>query len=167
MSRVFRDAVLSLARRHPFARTLVNSGRLSVPAVLSQSPLNTADDDAFTGKMVPGAVAADAPVDGPCGEWLLAHFGRDFVLMTFGQVVDAPTVASLASMDVPIRVLQMGGAGGVRDVDGLVHARYDGRPGTCYLVRPDQHVCARWRSFDRAKVERALARATGRSPCSS
>jgi len=36
VSRTFRDAVLSLARRHPFARTLVNSGRLSVPAVLAQ-----------------------------------------------------------------------------------------------------------------------------------
>ena len=31
---LFRDAVLELARRHPFARRLVNSGRLSVPAVL-------------------------------------------------------------------------------------------------------------------------------------
>jgi 3-(3-hydroxy-phenyl)propionate hydroxylase len=34
VSRTFRDAVLALARRHPFARTLVNSGRLSVPKVL-------------------------------------------------------------------------------------------------------------------------------------
>ena len=34
MSRTFRDAVLELAARHPFARRLVNSGRLSVPATL-------------------------------------------------------------------------------------------------------------------------------------
>ncbi len=43
MSRTFRDAVLALARRHPFARRLVNSGRLSVPAVLTDSPLGTPD----------------------------------------------------------------------------------------------------------------------------
>ena len=43
MSRIFRDAVLKLAKDHPFARRLVNSGRLSVPARLDDSPLNTPD----------------------------------------------------------------------------------------------------------------------------
>jgi 3-(3-hydroxy-phenyl)propionate hydroxylase len=162
ISRAFRDAVLQLSRRHPFARTLVNSGRLSVPAVLSDSPLNTADEDAFEGKMIPGAVAADAPVDGPCGAWLLQHLGRDFTLMTFGPVVDEETRASLAAASVPVRVVQIGGPGGVRDLEGLVASRYDARDGTCYLLRPDQHVCARWRRFDRAKVDAALARATGK-----
>jgi 3-(3-hydroxy-phenyl)propionate hydroxylase len=162
VSRTFRDAVLSLARRHAFARTLVNSGRLSVPAVLADSPLNTPDADAFEGRMVPGAAAADAPVDGPCGAWLLEHIGHDFTLMTFGAVVDERTRASLAGGAIPVRVLQVGGPGGVRDLEGLVASRYDARDGTCYLLRPDQHVCARWRSFDRAKVDAALARATGR-----
>ncbi len=45
ISRLFRDAALDLAREHPFARRIVNSGRLSVPAVLHQSPLNTSDAD--------------------------------------------------------------------------------------------------------------------------
>jgi 3-(3-hydroxy-phenyl)propionate hydroxylase len=160
ISRTFRDAVLSLARRHPFARTLVNSGRLSVPALLADSPLNTPDSDRFEGKMVPGAVAADAPVDGPRGRWLLEHLDRGFTLLTFGSVVDEATAASLASQAIPVHVLQIGGRGGVRDVDGLVTSRYDGRDGTCYLMRPDQHVCARWRSFDRTKVGGAVARAT-------
>src|SRR5476649_822256 len=75
VSRTFRDAVLALARRHPFARKLVNSGRLSVPKVLVDSSLNTPDRDVFSGTMVPGAPAADAPVSGPRGEWLLEHLG--------------------------------------------------------------------------------------------
>jgi len=160
ISRTFRDAVLSLARRHAFARTLVNSGRLSVPAVLADSPLNTHDGDAFAGKMVPGAVACDAPVDGPRGRWLLEHLCAEFTLMVFGRV-DEATASSFAAARVPTRVLQVGGAGGVRDVEGLVASRYDGRDGTSYLFRPDQHVCARWRSFDRERVNAAVMRATG------
>ena len=67
VSRTFRDAVLALARRHAFARRLVNSGRLSVPTVLADSPLNTPDAIPMRspGAMVPGAPAADAPVTRP------------------------------------------------------------------------------------------------------
>src|SRR5204862_431534 len=62
ISRLFRDAVLELSKPQPFARTLVNSGRLSVPATLHGSTLNTPDAEAFAGRMVPGAAAADAPL---------------------------------------------------------------------------------------------------------
>src|ERR1700761_1744757 len=37
-SRVFRDATLTLARDFPFARSLINSGRLSVPTAHDGSP---------------------------------------------------------------------------------------------------------------------------------
>ncbi len=167
VSRTFRDAVLALARRHPFARTLVNSGRLSVPAVLVDSPLNTPDADAFEGRMVPGAVAADAPVEGPQGAWLLGHLDDGFTLLAFGGGVDAASGRALALGAIPCKVVAIGGGdpGALRDREGLVATRYDGRPGTCYLVRPDQHVCARWRTFDLPKVQAALARAssTGRA----
>jgi 3-(3-hydroxy-phenyl)propionate hydroxylase len=166
VSRTFRDAVLSLARRYPFARKLVNSGRLSVPKVLSQSPLNTPDAATFGGSMVPGAVAADAPVRGPRGDWLLDHLGGGFDLLVFGDVVEAGRVAELARGRIPCRVVQVGGAKRsdrmvVDDHAGLAAARYDGKPGTCYLFRPDQHVCARWRAFAVDAVETAIARATG------
>ena len=46
---------------------------------------------------------------------------------------------------------------------GLVAQRLDARPGTAYLLRPDQHVCARWRGFDEAAVRAALARAICRA----
>ena len=41
---LFRNAVLTLAADHGFARKLINSGRLSLPAVLSGSPLQTPCD---------------------------------------------------------------------------------------------------------------------------
>jgi 3-(3-hydroxy-phenyl)propionate hydroxylase len=165
MSRTFRDAVLALARRHPFARKLVNSGRLSVPKVLSDSALNTTDAEEFSGTMFPGAPAVDAPVSGSRGEWLLQHLGGAFTLLVFGDTVPTDSARDLARLRVPCSIVQIGGREGpyhlvVHDRNGLVTARYDARPHTCYLIRPDQHVCARWRRFDADAVHGALARAT-------
>ena len=169
ISRTFRDATLELARRYPFARTLVNSGRLSVPTVLRTSPLNTADRDGDfdvgAGAMVPGAAAVDAPVSGPHGEWLLGYLGGTFTLLVFGDAVSASDARNLADAAIACRVVQVGGseradATMVDDIEGIVAKRYDGRAGTCYLVRPDQHVCARWRAFDLLTVRAAIARAT-------
>jgi len=166
VSRTFRDAVLALARRHPFARRLVNSGRLSVPAILAGSSLNTPDSDAFAGRMMPGAPVADAPVAGPRGDWLLQHLGGGFDLLVFGDGVPDDAARDFARDPVPCRVVQVGGVPRdgrvvIQDKEGLIAARYDARQGTCYLVRPDQHVCARWRNFDPAALRRAIARATG------
>ena len=61
-SKTFRNAVLNLAEKHAFARKLVNSGRLSVPAILENSSLNTPDTDQFSGDMVPGAPMDDGPI---------------------------------------------------------------------------------------------------------
>jgi 3-(3-hydroxy-phenyl)propionate hydroxylase len=168
-SRIFRDAVLGLASTHPFARRLVNSGRLSTPSTHADSPLNTHDGDTFAGTMVPGAPAADAPIarDGH-RDWLLNHLGGRFVAMHF-QGGDT-WVEPLEGTGVRVDVLHVSGADRVRasdaphaiaDPEGLVASRYDARPGTTYLFRPDQHVCARWRTFDARAIGAALARATG------
>jgi 3-(3-hydroxy-phenyl)propionate hydroxylase len=42
------------------------------------------------------------------------------------------------------------------DKDGLIARRYDMQAGTAYLLRPDQHVCARWRQLTPAKLQTAL-----------
>ncbi|NKJ45522.1 FAD-dependent oxidoreductase [Burkholderia sp. SG-MS1] len=177
VSRVFRDAVLKLSRHHPFARQLANSGRLSVPAVLRDSPLNTADRDSFDGAMVPGAACVDAPVQA-AGQpaWLLRHLGQQFtgVLFCDEQGIDPATLAALIALragPIPLKlvVVMRGDAqvaawpdmdvGVVHDTEGLASARYDATHGTFYLVRPDQHVCARWRQVDVDAVGHALKRA--------
>ena len=171
VSRLFRDAVLQLAKTQPFARTLVNSGRLSVPATLHASPLNTADvqGDGFEGRMVPGAVAADAPLASSSGAdepgWLLRSIGAGtFAALVFGDrdAADrsARAMAEAASAaDVQVVVLRVP----LDAAHALAAQRYDARAGTVYLLRPDQHVCARWRRPDasavRAALDRALARA--------
>ena len=158
ISRLFRDATLDLAGEHGFARRLVNSGRLSLPATLHSSALNTpdvdADADAFSGALRPGAPAADAPVrHGDRPDWLLRHIGGAFTLLVFGPVPDWATQLDVQTVCV--------GEGGLQDVEGLAARRHDARPGTAYLFRPDQHVCARWRSPDLAAVRQALRRAQG------
>jgi 3-(3-hydroxy-phenyl)propionate hydroxylase len=163
VSRLFRDAVLELTKRHAFARTLVNSGRLSVPSVLRDSPLNTPDADAFAGAMVPGAAAADAPVvraDGSSG-WLLreCHVAQ-FTALVFGTGEAAErSLQALKASDFPLHVVCVKAA----TTEGeLAMQRYDALPGTVYLLRPDQHVCARWRQPTagniRAAIDRALAK---------
>jgi len=153
VSRLFRDAVLTLSRDHAFARRLVNSGRLSVPCVLRDSPLNTPDTDTFDGLMIPGATAADAPLRcGGADAWLLRRLGHDFTLLVFGA---APAWAG----ELPVRTLVIDGKAAL-DRDGCLQRRYDATPGTAYLLRPDQHVCARWRHPSAAAVRAALARAT-------
>jgi 3-(3-hydroxy-phenyl)propionate hydroxylase len=161
-ARVLRDAVLSLADEVPGVRALVNSGRLSVPTWLHDSPLNTPDADRFDGWMTPGAPMDDAPVDG-LGDrrWLLqvasdleapSFAPPSFVMLHFGAASDS---TRRATGDLGLVLITL------RD-DGLAARRYDARPGTCYLIRPDQHVAARWRRFDAAAVRAAIARATGR-----
>jgi 3-(3-hydroxy-phenyl)propionate hydroxylase len=166
MSRTFRDAVLGLARNHPFARRLVNSGRLSTASTLADSPLNTPDRDAFAGAMTPGAAAADAPVAHDArDDWLLRHLGGRFVALQFANGADAHG-EPIALQGLRVEALVMNAAANATanalvDREGVAFARYDAKPGTTYLFRPDQHVCARWRSFDRHAIGAAVARATG------
>ncbi len=163
VSRLFRDATLSLARQHAFARKLVNSGRLSTPSALTQSPLNTADqpDDGFTAGLPPGAPAVDAPLTVP-GQpaWLLRCLsGNTFTALVFDgadteTIQRAVQAASLGLQPVQVLVLPS---------EGPLAERYDARPGTTYLLRPDQHVCARWRHPTTTQLAGALRRALARA----
>jgi 3-(3-hydroxy-phenyl)propionate hydroxylase len=153
-SRRFRDAVLELAETEPFARPLVNSGRLSTPTPYARSSLNTPDESPFDGRMKPGTNCADAPIRrNAASAWLLPQLGDGFVVLRFGG---APGPQALATGGVTARVLQVGTD--IVDADGVLTERYDGKADTCYLIRPDQHVAARWRGFEPAKIEAAMRR---------
>jgi 3-(3-hydroxy-phenyl)propionate hydroxylase len=178
VSRLFRDATLKLAKDYPFARRIVNSGRLSIPAVLSGSPLNTPDakDDVFSCSMIPGAVSADAPVKvGGKDEWFLNQIATgEFTGLYFCGIGDdvaatAGQLAALARLPIAVRpviVIPRGGSACVvsdalvvEDVEGILAHRFDARPGTFCLLRPDQHVCARWRELKIDSISAALGRA--------
>ena len=149
ISRLFRDAVLDHSRHHAFARTLVNSGRRSVPATLHGSALNTPDSATFEGRMQPGAAAADAPVTRAGGHpsWLLRELGEGFTVLVYGGADTSRIASQLQQATEGLAMLRVVGVRppdsrlhetatvanvgqDLVDDEGLVAARYDMRHGT-------------------------------------
>jgi 3-(3-hydroxy-phenyl)propionate hydroxylase len=169
MEQMLRDEVLALARTAPFARRLVNSGRLSEPCTLAGLSLQTPGDPAMADGLASGSPCLDAPVLDHRGResWLLEHLGGDFTVLSFGR--PAPIPESLARN---VRRLVVHAAtpspgtdrSNVTDPAGLVTARYAGRPGMVYLIRPDQHVAACFVDPAPDDIASALHRALGRIP---
>ena len=124
IERLFRDQVLALASHAPFARAWVNSGRLPRPALRPRRPRPP------RACPPPRAPAAPAP-DAPAGNgWLLDRLGRGFTLLALNA--DAACAARHRADRAARR-------------PGRLAERYlDGCPQALYLVRPDQHIAARW-----------------------
>ena len=149
VSKLFRNAVLALAEHLPFARTVVNSGRLSVPCTYDGSPLNGPDHAGLPARTRPGSPCPDAPT---AEGWLLQRLGAGFTLLTINA--DAPSSVTAAGQTIPRLSLE---------ATPEVVARYLGDAASAvYLVRPDQHVAARWTVYDATKVAAAVARAMGK-----
>jgi 3-(3-hydroxy-phenyl)propionate hydroxylase len=152
-----RKAVLSLAKETEFGKRMVNGGRLSVPSVY-ESPLSTADCDAWRGGPRPGASMPDAPMAERAGraKFLTEAFidnGAKFTLLEFGNGAAADAPEGIGAIRI--------GEGGLVDREGLAAVRYDAEPGTAYLLRPDGYVAARFRHPTRDALDAALARASG------
>lgn len=148
MERIFRDAVLDLAGEHEFARRLVNSGRLSRPCSLAGLSLQG------TGEGV-GQAMTDAPVE---GGWLLNHFGGRFAVMAVEADLPDGFPAEIDSARISAKRSREGEAT-IIDTDGLVASRYGA--GTVWLVRPDQHLAARFENPTAADIRAAYERARG------
>ena len=150
--RRYRDAALDLAAHLPMAKRFVNAGRLST-ATVYDTPLSTPDGAPFAGGARLGAPLPDAPLLRPDGRpvWLLEAVGSDgFTILHWGAAAETPAGP---------RPLLIGRD--LIDKDSVMTARLDGGPGTTYVVRPDQHVAARFRDFDAVRIAAAIARAKG------
>ena len=104
--------------------------------------------------MRPGAPAVDAPeADG----WLLGTLGDGFTLLAVGapgRQVPTPELRASTGKPLTWRLAQSPEA----------TARYGAtdQPAT-YLIRPDHHIAARWRTFDPQLVADAFHRAIGKA----
>lgn len=154
ISHTFRNAVLALAEQYEFARPLVNSGRLSVPCTYDGLSLN--GPDAMVGGPARTRVGSPCP-DAPVGDgYLLGLLGGAFQILTVDadapdQVEEDGVVATRIALSVS------------DDASGALGERYLGRAKAgVYLIRPDQHVAARWDSYDETALRTALRKACGK-----
>jgi 3-(3-hydroxy-phenyl)propionate hydroxylase len=146
---LMREACLSLAGRHPGIARLVNP-RQTRAIAYAGSPLST--DDEGGGDWAPGAPLADGGTAGGGHLTDLLTPGR-FTLLAFGgwpeqEALEALT-ASPAWRFLPCRCAAP-----------AAHAESP-QAGMAYLLRPDGHVCGRWRSPSLDTVLSAIERACG------
>ncbi|MCB1424062.1 MAG: FAD-dependent monooxygenase, partial [Nitratireductor sp.] len=154
MSRIFRDAVLDLSEQHAFARPLVNSGRLSVPCTYDGSVLNGPDCAAMPARTRPGSPAPDAPMSDASNEWLLGKLGNGFQILA----IDIETPQSVCVGGICANRLALS----AKDNPALRERYLGDAEGAIYLMRPDQHVAARWDHWNDESVRQAIETATGR-----
>lgn len=166
--RLLRDAVLSLSLTQSFVRPLYH-WRTSRPHEYTHSGFNCPGDDDSLFQAGPSHGAPPLNVRLGADEFLLDHLGGGFDLLYFssGEAVPQALQAALTQArerGLPIRVHAVGAAVPVQGADvchadahGRVRARYGViASGAAYLLRPDQHVCARWMTLDAARLRSAL-----------
>jgi 3-(3-hydroxy-phenyl)propionate hydroxylase len=168
---LLRDAVLSLSLTQNFVRPLYH-WRTSRPHEYSHSMLNCPADDNQRFKAGPAHGAPPQNIRLAANDYLLDHLGGGFDLLYFTQSKAMPlplmqVVEKVRARGVPLRILAVGAADQVQgadqtlpDADGHLRQRYGvTSSGAAYLLRPDQHVCARWLTLDAAGLQAALDRA--------
>ena len=169
--RLLRDAVLSLSLTEPFVGPLYH-WRTSRPHEYTHSPLNSVGDDNLLFTAGPSHGAPPQNVRLGADDYLLDHLGGGFDLLYFtegGSIPEAlqAVVNTQRAAGVPVRTIAVGAAAPVQgadltlaDAEGRCRARYGVRAsGAAYLLRPDQHVCARWISLDATRLQAALKNA--------
>ena len=184
--RLLRDAVLSLSLTEAFVRPLYH-WRTSRPHAYSHSGLNCPVDDNAQFQDGPAHGAPPLNVRLNDTQFLLDHLGGGFDLLWFGaaDALPADVLASVAqwrAKGLPLqvtRITQGAAPAGLQpspsdapwlqtlcDAQGRVHSRYGvTAPGAAYLLRPDQHICARWLHLDAQRLDAALVQATtGEAP---
>jgi 3-(3-hydroxy-phenyl)propionate hydroxylase len=131
--------------------------------------LNSAGDDNALFRSGPAHGAPPQNIRLSADDFLLDHLGGGFDLIYFTEAAAIPeplqaVVVATRERGVPLRVMAVGAASPVAgadltlaDADGHFRRRYGVQAsGAAYLLRPDQHVCARWLTLDATRLQAAL-----------
>lgn len=169
-----RDAVLSLSLTQAFVRPLYH-WRTSRAHDYVNSSLNCPGDDnaLFTCGPRQGAPLLNIKLGED--QFLFDRLGASFYLLYFTDAAEVPDaiqarVQALHERGVPLRVLAISAQPRARisgadelidDSNGHLHSKYGAVSGSAYLVRPDQHVCARWQQLSGPALGCAIETALG------
>ncbi|MFP8777893.1 FAD-dependent monooxygenase [Hydrogenophaga sp. RWCD_12] len=169
--RLLRDAVLSLSLTQPFVGPLYH-WRTSRPHEYGASPINAVGDDNDLFDTGPGHGAPPRNVCLGPDDFLLDHLDHRFTLLLAteasipGELL--AVVAEMRAKGLPLQVIAVGASQPVSgadltlpDASGHLRERHGLLDGGAYLLRPDQHVCARWTSLDATRLRDALHTAAG------
>ena len=160
LEHVFRTAILDLARDYPFARPMINGGRLSDPFVYAGSSLTTDG-----GHAAPNPALANGGTNVERRLYDLMRGGARFLGLWFPDADgdQAAKVATLAAERLPIDVYGVGReVAGLRPLDdsGAIADTFGGVAGDFILIRPDQHVAAHLPAATPDRMRAALLKAT-------
>lgn len=175
--RVLQQAVLSLALEHEFVRGLLH-WRTSHPIDYADSPLTWQDttETRFTQGPRPGAPASNVQLQAgtPAAGHLLDAVQPAFNVLVFGTDDELwntarDDVRAARSTGLQVRLIAVRADGlrpadadaAVHDVQGRAAERWGAMPGAIYVLRPDQHVCARWMAGSPTRVAQVLNHAIG------
>jgi len=153
--RTLRRAAIELARDHPFARPLVNTGRMSVANAYPQSPAVT--DAGWSLPNVPVMLADGSRSD-------LVGLARSVGTMLFGILFapapadDVSAIVRLEAEGLPFRSF-ICGPGGMADPSGRLAEVLGVKAGGLVLIRPDLYLAAVVPNANRAQVEQVLRKA--------
>jgi 3-(3-hydroxy-phenyl)propionate hydroxylase len=159
--RLMRDAVLSLAPSQSWLRSLINPRQTSVIAYPSSS-LNGVQQGAWHGGPPPGGALAECLVTAihrgrsrrsfitelVDSGWTMLHFCRES-----RPLASDGTVTWWSIPQYPEAYFNT--------AQHEAFELYDASPEAYYLLRPDGHVLARWRSVSADEIDTLLTRITG------
>lgn len=165
-AKLVREAVLSLAIGHEFARPFANPRQMQPYTYREGLPeIARMRDGEFTSGPACGSACSNARI----GEdrHLLELAGTGFSGIYFTNPVhpnfSAELADSLSALDARFKLVviaaggpKSGGLCTVVDRNGKIAQRFDAVPGTFYLLRPDLHVAGRWRVVSVREVQTVM-----------
>jgi 3-(3-hydroxy-phenyl)propionate hydroxylase len=168
IERVYRSAAIALAKRHAFARPLINTGRMAVANPYTRSRACLYRTGSAAGQSVQNVAFRWANGREGRVNQLLDWAGSDLLLLCFGPLSKA-ALARLAGLagTTPLRVVQVVGTADaaqavehVRDTLGHLCGACQVQAGDWALVRPDGYLAASGHAIDGDLVQ-AIALSLG------
>jgi 3-(3-hydroxy-phenyl)propionate hydroxylase len=155
--RLVRNAALSLALSHDFAKPFANPRQMA-PYNYFDSPITVLNEAEFETRGAPGTVVPNIKLGDQ--QFLTDHFGNGFVGIAFSanesDLQDLTTV--LHELDPSFSLITIGAAdkSTITVTDTAIHLRFGIERRGFVLIRPDLYIAARWNEIDSLTISKVM-----------